>query len=192
MPLAIRRTRFLGGNPSLSGPSVASPGPFVLGLVRFAASAAALFVKLPLETVLRRGQVAVLARRDHVEALAAVGGGPTKPQYRGTASLATVVPPGRYNGLLGTMYYIVAEEGTRQVKVKSSSKDGRGKVATPRTPLQQSRRTGRIQTMDETTMVYRKGQGLEGLWRGWKVGWWGLVGLWTVGLLGNGNGEGEF
>ena len=39
--------------------------------------------------------------------------------------------------------------------------------------------------------VYVSGQGLPGLWRGWKVNWWGLVGLWAAGVLGGG-GDGEF
>ena len=37
----------------------------------------------------------------------------------------------------------------------------------------------------------RKGQGIRGLWRGWRVGFWGLVGVWGAAALG-GAGGGEF
>lgn len=74
------------------------------------------------------------------------------------------------------MHTIVYEEGSRAVptrpvpKTKAGSKKGKPKVA-------------------ET--VYRRGQGVEGLWRGWKVSWWGLVGLWGAAVVGGG-GDGEF
>ena len=32
----------------------------------------------------------------------------------------------------------------------------------------------------------RKGQGIEGLYRGWRVGAWGLLGIWTAHLAGGG------
>jgi fusion and transport protein UGO1 len=39
----------------------------------------------------------------------------------------------------------------------------------------------------------KKGQGLEGLWRGWRVGMWGLVGVWGASAIGgSGNAGGEF
>lgn len=91
------------------------------------------------------------------------------------AAMDTIVQPGKYNGVFGTMTAIVNEEGSHMVlpappKGKPATKKNKTKVA-------------------ET--VYRKGQGLEGLWRGWKVSWWGLVGLWTAGVVGGG-GDGEF
>ena len=49
---------------------------------------------------------------------------------------------------------------------------------------------GKAKTKGVAATVY-KGQGREGLWRGWKVNWWGLVGLWTASVVGHG-GEGEF
>lgn len=30
----------------------------------------------------------------------------------------------------------------------------------------------------------RKGQGIEGLYRGWRVGMWGLVGVWGASYIG--------
>lgn len=88
--------------------------------------------------------------------------------------METIIPAGRYNGVLGTMLYIMNEEGTRAVSV-------------PPAPV----RRGRAPKPKVAETVFRKGQGKEGLWRGWKVSWWGLVGLWTAGIIGN-SAEGEF
>lgn len=153
-PLVLR-TRFLID-------SRVSPTTF--SVAKFCASSAALFIKLPLETVLRRGQVAVLSTSAYVRALAG------REQ-----TMETIIPPGRYNGVMGTMFYIMNHEGTREVTPAAApppARRGRGKppVVEP---------------------VYRKGQGADGLWRGWKVSWWGLVGLWTAGVIGN-SAEGEF
>ncbi|CCF35312.1 hypothetical protein CH063_07125 [Colletotrichum higginsianum] len=152
-PLVLR-TRFLID-------SRVSPTTF--SVAKFCASSVALFVKLPLETVLRRGQVAVLSTPAHVQALS------SRDQ-----KLETIVPPGRYHGVMGTMFYIMNEEGTRAIPTlpAAPAKKGRAKTKVAET-------------------VYRKGQGLDGLWRGWKVSWWGLVGLWTAGVIGN-SAEGEF
>ncbi|KAM4056309.1 hypothetical protein HRG_003226 [Hirsutella rhossiliensis] len=112
--------------------------PMTFSVTKFCASSAAILIKLPIETVLRRGQMAVLSGQTYVRAFSAKG-----------QNMETIVPVGRYNGIFGTLYHIASEEGTRE------------------------------------------GQGMEGLWRGWKVNWWGLVGLWTASVVGNG-GEGEF
>lgn len=130
-------------------------------VAKFFASSAAILVKLPLETVLRRGQISVASGQDYVRAL---GGKETK--------LETIVPPGRYDGVVGTMYHITAKEGEREVVLKAPPKKGKAKAKTP-------------------SSISKKGQGLGGLWRGWKVNWWGLVGLWAASAVGNG-GEGEF
>lgn len=137
--------------------------PMTVSVAKFLASSAAMVVKLPLETVLRRGQMAVLASRDYVDALEGK-----------EHAMDTIVPMGRYNGILGTMYHIVSEEGTREVPARPMAA---AKGAKPRPRALQP--------------THRKGQGLEGLWRGWKVNWWGLVGLWTASVVGHG-GEGEF
>lgn len=136
--------------------------PMTFSVAKFCASSAAIFVKLPLETVLRRGHMAVLTRTDYLRAL---GG---KEQR-----METIVPVGRYDGVMGTIMHISSQEGQREVPAKSgAAKKGKGK--------------GKVDTT-----VYKQGQGVEGLWRGWKVSWWGLVGLWMAGVFGNG-GEGEF
>ncbi|KAI1078728.1 mitochondrial carrier domain-containing protein [Whalleya microplaca] len=136
--------------------------PTTFSIAKFCTSCASLFIKLPLETVLRRGQMAVLAEPTHLNALDPSG------------KMDTIVQPGSYNGVVGTMYTIVAEEGSRAV---------------PQPPKSSSRRKSKQPKVAE--VVYRKGQGFDGLWRGWKVSWWGLVGLWTASITGGG-GEGEF
>ncbi|KAF7558036.1 hypothetical protein G7046_g5904 [Stylonectria norvegica] len=137
--------------------------PMTFSVAKFFASSAAILVKLPIETVLRRGQVSVLSSQNYVRALA----GPDQ-------KFDTIVPAGRYDGAFGTMYHIVKEEGQRELPSKLTvAKRGKakGKAVPP---------------------TYKKGQGLDGLWRGWKVNWWGLVGLWTASVVGHHGGEGEF
>jgi fusion and transport protein UGO1 len=137
--------------------------PMAFSISKFIASSSAILLKLPIETVLRRGQVSLLSSREYVEALS----GPSQ-QFN------TIVPPGRYEGTIGTMFHIVNEEGTHEV---SSTKAAAAKK-------------GKAKTKGVATTVH-KGQGRKGLWRGWKVNWWGLVGLWTASVVGHG-GEGEF
>jgi fusion and transport protein UGO1 len=119
--------------------------PTTYGISKFLSQTTELFLKLPLETVLRRGQMAVLA----------------SPPYQSEGSskrLETIVDIGPYRGVVGTMWSIVREEGGSGVK--------KGKKA-------------------ET-----KRQGVEGLWRGWRVGMWGLVGMWGARALGGSDANG--
>ncbi|SPO00757.1 related to chromosome segregation protein Cse1p [Cephalotrichum gorgonifer] len=91
--------------------------PVSFSISKFCAASAALLVRLPLETVLRRAQVSVLSTRRYLAAFDAK-----------EASLQTVVPVGPYTGVLATMYAIAAEEGSRAVPSQSTSK--RGKTVT--------------------------------------------------------------
>ncbi|RFU74644.1 mitochondrial fusion and transport ugo1 [Trichoderma arundinaceum] len=136
--------------------------PMTFSIAKFFASSVGILIKLPLETVLRRGQLSVLSEPEYLEAL---NGDEPAPE--------TIVPIGRYNGVFGTMYHIVTEEGTREIPPKPVISK-RGKV-----------KTKNLQP------TYKKGQGMEGLWRGWRIGWWGLVGLWMANMVGHG-GDGEF
>ena len=77
------------------------------------------------------------------------------------------------------MYNIVYEEGSHVVKPAATTAAAKRAAA----------RRGKPATVSEA--VYKRGQGLDGLWRGWKVSAWGLVGLWSTGLLAGG-GDGEF
>ncbi|KAF3921932.1 hypothetical protein ABW20_dc0102013 [Dactylellina cionopaga] len=92
--------------------------PAMYTMCTFFSSTAELFVRLPLETTLRRGQLAVAAPRK------------------------TVVPIGSYHGVFGTLWSIYKTE------------ESGGST------------------------------GIEGLYRGWKVGMWGLVGTWAMGVFG--------
>lgn len=132
-------------------------------LANFMSKTAELFLKLPLETVLRRAQVAVL--KEEIEVARMQG------QWQG--DLETTVRPGEYRGVIGTMWLIVREEGVRETPIAAmATKKFKGKQM----PKQ------------------LKGQGLLGLWRGWRVGMWGLVGMWSARALNgvNSGNAGEF
>jgi len=71
--------------------------PTTYSFSKFLFRTAELFLKLPLETVLRRGQMAVLA----------------SPQYQlETEKFEPMVEVGPYRGVVGTMWSIAHEEGT--------------------------------------------------------------------------------
>jgi len=150
--------------------------PVTFSIAKFCSSTVALFIKLPLETILRRGQVSILSSPKYLAALESLPSR-TGGKRVGSGQLETIVPVGGYSGMFGTMYSIINEEGSRAVAT---------------TPVRNTRTTtakkGKT-TVAET--VYRRGQGVDGLLRGWKVSWWGLVGLWSAGVLGGGA-DGEF
>ena len=144
--------------------------PTSYSLATFLSSAAELFLKLPLETVLRRGQVHVL-RSQHARQYSAA----QHQSFRGNSKMAspeldTIVQPGPYKGIVGTMWHVVSEEGIREAAPRSVA-------STPVKAAPQTKQT--------------KGQGVAGLWRGWRVGMWGLFGVWGASALGSG-GRTEF
>jgi fusion and transport protein UGO1 len=85
---------------------------------------------------------------------------------------------GPYKGLIGTMYHIVFEEGTKN---ESPAAEGLARATGTANAVKPQPSGGRR----------RKGQGLGGLWRGWRIGVWGLVGVWGAAAIGGGKG-GEF
>lgn len=89
----------------------------------------------------------------------------------GSLEIETIVPtPTTYRGIIGTMWSIVYEEGlTSEVDQETSRVVGK--------EAGQRRR--------------RPGQGIQGLYRGWRMGMWGLVGVWGAGLMGAAMGNGE-
>lgn len=123
--------------------------PSTFSIATFLSSTLELFLKLPLETVLRRGQVQVFS------SAAYVGDG---------KSVDTVVNAGQYRGTVGTMWLIAREEGTS---------------VNPTRVGQRGKKSGE-----------KKGQGVEGLWRGWRVGMWGLVGVWGAAAMGGASSSG--
>lgn len=130
--------------------------PNTYSAATFLSSALELFVRLPLETVLRRGHISVVSSTS-----------------RSTARLTppeTVVDVGPYRGVVGTMWAIATEEGGAGQDMVFGT-DGAAAVKIGK--------KGR-----------RKGQGVEGLFRGWRVGMWGLVGVWGAAALGGAAGKG--
>lgn len=94
------------------------------------------------------------------------------PAYSGEQPLRTTVEIGPYRGVVGTMWSIMRDEGP---------------------PSQELLGDAGMRTGATRKRAGKKGQGVEGLWRGWRVGIWGLVGVWGASVLGgNGNSGGEF
>lgn len=83
-----------------------------------------------------------------------------------------MVPIGPYKGVLGTLWSITREEGT---SVKETD------------PV-----PGGAKVLKKNKKAARKGQGVQGLWRGWRVGVWGLVGVWSARAMSGGGSGGEF
>jgi fusion and transport protein UGO1 len=156
--------------------------PTIYSLSTFLSSTAELFLRLPLETVLRRGQVAVLQEHENRRLSEAYQGFRAQPSDREdpvtTRNFKTIVDVGPYKGVLGTMWFIVREEGITFVGPGGATVAA---AAAPNTPGPGFAARARV----------RKGQGIQGLWRGWRVGFWGLVGVWGVSAFG-GAGGGEF
>lgn len=118
--------------------------PSLWSFASFGTSLTELFIRLPLETLVRRSQVNYLKEN--------------------SKDLPLIVKPAPYLGIGGTVYSIMYSEG------ETKTKDAKGMI--------------RI----------RRGQGAAGLVRGWRVGFWGLVGVWGAGSLGpaNESRRGEF
>lgn len=88
--------------------------------------------------------------------------------------LDTIVDVGPYNGVFGTMWSIVRDEGGSSEQAAIAGQGG--------APAVRRKKAGE-----------RAGQGMEGLWRGWRVGMWGLVGVWGAAAMGGvGGSGGEF
>lgn len=154
--------------------------PSTWSLFTFIASGLELGIRFPLETVLRRAQIATFTspalRQKSLVAKSTRASSRRTPTSAESKTeipeIETIVPtPQTYRGILGTMWGIVYEEG---VDPGPSETDVLGKDA-PR-GLQRRRRPG---------------QGIQGLYRGWRVGMWGLAGIWGAGFLGAAVGGGE-
>jgi len=128
--------------------------PSLYAIATFVGQTLELGIKLPIETVLRRGQLAV-SRTPHIQ---------------------TIVEVGPYKGLLGTMLHIVYEEGERGGHTDMVKGTGGAPAL-------------RVDSVGKDSQR-RKGQGVEGLFRGWRVGMWGLVGVWGAATLGGVGGKG--
>lgn len=117
-----------------------------------------LLVKLPVETVLRRGQM-------HVAQMSASG-----------KEVQTVVNIGPYRGLIGTMYSIVKEEGVRGSRAETM-KGIEGASAVKSGPLRTVIQGERGQGMEGLWRGWRVGMwGLIGVWGAAAVGSVGSTG----------------
>lgn len=125
--------------------------PTSWSIASFLSSAIDLSVKFPLETVLRRAQIATWT--------APLLSPPSSSSRR--KAVTTIVPvPQSYRGVTPTLWGIMREEGYSE-----SAKD----------------KTAAL--MGKAPRRKRKGQGIEGLYRGWRVGLWGLVGVWGTSFV---------
>ncbi|KAF2629255.1 mitochondrial carrier [Macroventuria anomochaeta] len=157
--------------------------PTTYSISTLLSSTAELFIRLPLETVLRRGQVAVLQDNENRRLAAEYRQEPQRASASNSyfsgyeiedSSLRrfhTIIDPGPYKGVLGTIWFVMREEGITTVGPSASKAASAQKMG-----FQRPIRT-------------RKGQGVHGLWRGWRVGVWGLVGIWGAAAMGGGGGE---
>ena len=148
-PLFLRSYLRLDPNMNPASWSVAS----------FLSSAVDLSIKFPLETVLRRAQIATWTAPSLSP--------PSSSSKR--KAITTIVPvPQSYRGVVPTIWGIVRDEGCSE-----SAKD----------------KTAAL--MGKAPRRKRKGQGIEGLYRGWRVGLWGLVGVWGTSFVGGLQGGAE-
>ncbi|KAI9726026.1 MAG: mitochondrial fusion and transport protein ugo1 [Chrysothrix sp. TS-e1954] len=160
--------------------------PTAYSTATFASNTLELFLRLPVETVLRRGQMREIVLQERK--LKAARG---RQRSRATSSepsestsssaegdLKTVVELGKYTGVIASMWSIMREEGEvpEVVEIRSTPPQRQGSQS----------RGAQKQTITRP----RRGQGIHGLWRGWRVGWWGLVGVWGAAALGGAGGKG--
>lgn len=135
--------------------------PSMFSVATFFGQVFELALKLPVETVLRRGQMDVAQKTSKGK------------------DMQTIVEVGPYRGLFGSMHSIIYEEGEKGPAADLVKGTGGAPASKAGNVGQESRR--------------RKGQGFEGLWRGWRVGMWGLVGVWGAATWGGvGAKGGEF
>ncbi|PYH98402.1 mitochondrial fusion protein [Aspergillus ellipticus CBS 707.79] len=141
--------------------------PSTWSLFTFLGSGLELAVRFPLETVLRRAQIATFTSpsiRQQASGATRAVSSPTTAEAQPT-DVETIVPtPQTYRGIIGTMWGIVYEEG-----VQAAPEEERAR-----------------QVFDKSIVTRkRQGQGIQGLYRGWRIGMWGIAGIWGANLLGS-------
>jgi fusion and transport protein UGO1 len=175
--------------------------PSIYSVSTFLSSTTELFLRLPVETVLRRGQVAALQEHENQRLAENYRDGQQQKSINkvygmededpSVRTFRTIVEPGPYKGLFGTIWFIVRDEGVSIIgpgALMAGAISGKGVQSIPGTPSSQSSHGARTPAFAARTRV-RKGQGMHGLWRGWRVGFWGLVGVWGAAALGGSGGE---
>lgn len=147
--------------------------PSMWNLFNFLSSGLELAVRFPLETVLRRAQIATYTS---LSLRQKSSGGSISAASIDASDVETIVPtPRTYRGIVGTMWHIVHEEGVSSAP--SDAERARIAVGRPTTQQQVSKR--------------QQGQGIQGLYRGWRIGMWGIAGIWGANILGGFAGASE-
>lgn len=147
--------------------------PSVWGLFNFLSSGLELAVRFPLETVLRRAQIASYTS---LSLRQKASGGSSHAASIDASDVETIIPtPRTYRGIVGTMWHIVHEEGVSPTP--SASETARIAVGKP--------------IYQEHLQKRQQGQGIPGLYRGWRMGMWGIAGIWGSSLLGGVAGGGD-
>jgi mitochondrial fusion and transport protein UGO1 len=121
----------------------------------------ACFASSALDLVVRYPFETVLRRAQIATWTAPSGALPVPSSSR--KAIETIIPvPQSYRGIVSTIWSIMKEEGSSFPK-----SDKAAAVISGRPPKKA-----------------RKGQGINGLYRGWRVGMWGLVGVWGASFIG--------
>ncbi|KGO65329.1 hypothetical protein PITC_015970 [Penicillium italicum] len=137
--------------------------PNAWNLCAFLGSGLELAVRFPLETVLRRAQIATYTS---LSLRQKSSGGSISAASIDASDVETIVPtPRTYRGIIGTMWHVVYEEG-----VSSTPSD--------------TERAKQLLGKRATQKKRQQGQGIQGLYRGWRIGMWGIAGIWGASLLG--------
>ncbi|KAJ5573838.1 uncharacterized protein N7459_008265 [Penicillium hispanicum] len=145
--------------------------PSMWNLFSFLTSGLELAVRFPLETVLRRAQIATYTS---LSLRQKSSGGSMRAASIDASDVETIVPtPRTYRGIVGTMWHIVHEEGVSPI----SSDSERARQVVGKSASQRQKR--------------QQGQGIQGLYRGWRIGMWGIAGIWGSSFLGGVGGAGE-
>ncbi|KAE8351744.1 mitochondrial carrier domain-containing protein [Aspergillus coremiiformis] len=146
--------------------------PSMWNLFTFMGSGLELAVRFPLETVLRRAQIATFTSPSFQQQSTNGFRSVKSPEAATEApDVETIVPtPRTYRGIVGTMWGIVYEEG-----VQSSPEAEKAQVLINK-PF---------------AMRKRQGQGIHGLYRGWRIGMWGIAGIWGASFLGSADTSGD-
>lgn len=140
--------------------------PNTWNLCTFLSSGLELAVRFPLETVLRRAQIATYTSLSLRQKSSA---GSIRAASIDASDVETIVPtPRTYRGIIGTMWHVVYEEGVSPTP--SDSERANQLLGNPSTKKSLQKR--------------KQGQGIQGLYRGWRIGMWGIAGIWGASLLG--------
>lgn len=151
--------------------------PSLWSLFTFVGSGLELAVRFPLETVLRRAQIASYTSPSLRQQITGVApqhpsSFPPAADQQSPEAIETIVPtPQTYRGVVATIWGVIYEEGVSGPPPESE----RARQLLGKPVLQRK----------------RQGQGIRGLYRGWRIGMWGIAGIWGAGILGAAGGNGD-